>query len=156
ACLLAGFGCRGSDSSQGQSTPPPPKPEALIFSQPGPLGMFDPALEGDPDGKTLWMSYSSGASDFSISTRLARSNDHGQTWADQGLVIFQGSVVALPAPVNTGIWQYEVSNLVYDQDAPSSERWKAVAFRYLVAAGQHLYQHSWIALKTSASVTSGW
>jgi hypothetical protein len=131
-------------------------PEALTFSQPGALGMFDPSLRGDPNGQTLWMSYSSGASDFTISTRLARSDDQGATFQDQGVVVFQGNVTPLPPPTNSGIWQYEVSNLVYDQDAPAGEKWKLMAFRYLVAGGSHLYQHSWMALKTSATIPSGW
>jgi hypothetical protein len=118
--------------------------------------MFDPSLRGDPNGSTLWMSYSSGASDFTISTRLARSDDHGNHWADQGIVIFQGAVTPLPSPLNSGIWEYEVSNLVYDQDALAAEKWKVAAFRYLTAGGSHLYDHSWIALKTSAATTTGW
>src|SRR5882672_10582540 len=65
-----------------------PPAEPLSLSLPaGTLGIFDPSLEGAPDGSRLWMSYSgaslsglAGLDPISIGTRLAYSTDHGAEW----------------------------------------------------------------------------
>ncbi len=139
---------------------PPAQPISLSLP-PGNAGIFDSSLEGAPDGSTLWMSYSTlGLStdhvNLGIGTRLASSTDHGAQWHDQGVNLYQPIAQALPASDNQGFWEYEVSSLVYDQDAPPNQRWKVFAFRYLQIGVRKLFDHSWISLKTASAPNGTW
>src|ERR1700733_701382 len=70
--------------------------QPIFLSLPsGTLEIFDPSLEGTPDGSKVWMSYSGsslsglgGADAVSIGTRLAYSTDHGAQWHDAGISLY--------------------------------------------------------------------
>jgi hypothetical protein len=158
--------------------PPPPAgkpPRAVMLNQPGTLGSFDPSLQSAFAGLAhslgtqwaVWLSYSSAAPSsmfanpgpmadrIRISTRLALSSDEGATFADVAEVN-PAMETPLPAPINFGIWQYEVSSLVFDAGAPAAEQWKLFALRYLEAQGARLNQHLWIALRTASDPRGTW
>lgn len=138
----------------------------IVFPGIGDRGIFDASLERERRSRRVWMSYSAvaqvavaGVPIDHVSTRLAVSQDRGETWADQGVVLNSAQAEALP-PAGFGtapaVWQHEVSRLVYDRRAPESERWKLFWHRYLqVDDGipmndDRKFQHGWIGLRTAA------
>lgn len=138
-----------------------PTPRRITFGGIGAHGIFDPSLAKDPSSSRLWMSYS--AVDPSVawptqnpnvvSTRLAYSDDQGATWTDFGCVNpVQDVDLTAFAPTNAGTWQNEVSSLVFDPGAPTSERWKLIFHHYLVLNNiRSLAAHSWLGMKVAAS-----
>jgi hypothetical protein len=146
-------------------------PERITFSGGGELGIFDPSIARDPGDGKLWMSYSAVDSSvfystdlyWSVSIRLAHSDDNGGTWTDAGIaaapyterVVGPMTVTAgQPAIGGTsaGIWQSETSSLIYDPGAPAGERWKLIWFQYLNAnLVSYFLDYSWIAMKTAAT-----
>jgi hypothetical protein len=134
--------------------------EEIDFPSAGALGIFDPSLADDPiTTDRIWMSYSSVASSATysqnpaISTRLAYSNNAGETWTDSGIIINQSTDEPIP-PANALTWEHEVSSIIYDPGAPLAEKWKCMWHRYVVSNNNRLFEHGWIAMK-SASTPAG-
>jgi hypothetical protein len=100
---------------------------------------------------------------WSVSIRLAYSDDNGGTWQDGGVVVAPFTeaavgpmtVTGLQAPIDTGsagIWQSETSSLVYEPGATVDQRWKLIWFQYLNAdLTNYFLDYSWIAMKTAAT-----
>jgi len=155
---------------------PKPTPERVIFSGAGSLGIFDPSVTRDPGTGRLWMSYSSvdtsiyhaPSTYWTVSIRLAYSDNNGGTWLDDGVVVAP-NVETILGPMtenhptgsipagSEGTWQSETSSLIYDPHpfTPANERWKLIWFQYLhVDATSFFADHSWIAMKM-ASTPSG-
>lgn len=146
-------------------------PERITFAGGGGLGIFDPSIAKDPSDSRVWMSYSAVdpsvfySTDlyWTVSIRLAFSDDNGGTWQDGGVVVAPHiqtpvgpmTVTGGQAPIDTlsaGIWQSETSSLVYDPGALPSERWKLIWFQYLNAdLVNYFLDYSWIAMKTASS-----
>jgi hypothetical protein len=167
---LAGCGGGGGSSSDADQGPVT-TPERVMFGGAGDLGIFDPAVSGDPVTDRLWMSYSSVKTSifypsslyWAVSIRLAFSDDNGASWQDAGVEIatsteqvvgpMTSGIVTPAIPANSpGIWQSETSALIYDPGAPSAERWKLIWFQYLNAnLTSYFADHSWIALKMAAT-----
>lgn len=132
-------------------------------------GIFDPSFALDENGR-LWMSYSAvqaspkfGKAFNAASTRVARSDDGGETWTDVG-VVNAAKKQPLPPP-NAKLnaqWMHEVSRILYDPYAPASERWKLLWHRYLrvydgkSADSVPLFEHGWMELRSAASPTGPW
>jgi hypothetical protein len=146
-----------------------PDPERITFSGGGELGIFDPSIARDPTDGRLWMSYSAVDSSvfystdvyWTVSIRLAYSDDSGGTWADAGIVaapyterVVGPMTVAGGQPAigatSAGTWQSETSSLIYDPGAPADERWKLIWFQYLNAnLVSYFLDYSWIAMKAA-------
>jgi len=58
---------------------------------------------------------------------------------------------ALTPPLDAGTWTNEVSQLIYDPGANSTERWKLMWHHYLVINGERHFEHGWIGLKMADS-----
>lgn len=138
----------------------------IVFPGVGDRGIFDAALERERRSRRIWMSYSAveqvtvgGIPIDHVGTRLAVSQDRGETWADQGVFVNSAQEESQP-PAGFGtapaVWQHEVSRVVYDRGAPESERWKIFWHRYLHVDDGNLmtddrkFQHGWIGLRTAA------
>jgi hypothetical protein len=134
-----------------------------------PAGIFDPSFAREGD-QHLWMSYSAvqphrtfGKAFNAVSTRVARSDDDGETWVDAGEVN-AAREQPLPWPHNklNAMWEHEVSRLLYDPYARPPERWKLLWHRYLrVYDGKSpestpLFEHGWIELRHAARPTGPW
>jgi hypothetical protein len=161
AFILSCGGGGGSTSS----------PERITFSGGGELGIFDPSIARDPGDGRLWMSYSAVdpsifySTDlyWTVSIRLAYSDDNGGTWADADIVaapyterVVGPMTVTDPQPAigatSAGTWQSETSSLIYDPGAPADEKWKLIWFQYLNAnLVSYFLDYSWIAMKTAAT-----
>ena len=157
-------------SACGSGSPPAadPIPERITFSGAGVLGIFDPSVTRDPDTGRLWMSYSSVDTSiyylpsiyWAVSIRMAYSDDNGVNWQDAGLVVAP-NVETLVGPMtpatsipagSQGIWQSEMSSLIYDPSAPAEERWKLIWVQYLNAnLTSYFADHGWIAMKMAAT-----
>lgn len=168
--MLASTGC-----GSGSTTPVVvPVPERIIFSGAGDLGIFDPSITRDSSSGQLWMSYSSVNTSpnyastlyWSVSIRLAYSDDNGLSWQDAGVAAapavertdFGPMTEAHPTgniPVNTtGIWQSETSSLVYDAhpSTPVNERWKLIWFQYFHGdLTSYFADYSWISMKMAST-----
>lgn len=148
-----------------------PAPERITFTGGGELGFFDPSVAQDPADGRLWMSYSAVDSSvfystdvyWTVSIRLAYSDNNGGTWADAGIAaapyterVVGPMTVADGQPAiggtSAGTWQSETSSLIYDPGAPAGERWKLIWFQYLNAKlVSYFLDYSWIAMKTAAA-----
>jgi hypothetical protein len=151
------------DIGQPDQTYPAP---LVIQGAPGNDGVYDPSLCDDPDGKRVWLSYTSanrqavqGKNMHFFETRLALSADHGASWLDQQLAFNKSEAEADPPSEYAGhpaIWVNEVSSLTYDPGAPQPARWKLVWQKYLkVEDGTteiRKFEYSWLAFKTAATV----
>jgi hypothetical protein len=146
-------------------------PNRITFTGGGELGIFDPSIARDPADTRVWMSYSAVDSSqyystdlyWSVSIRLAYSDDNGGTWQDGGVVVAPftentvGPMTVHPPQTlidagSQGIWQSETSSLIFDPGAPAGERWKLIWFQYLNAdLTSYFLDYSWIAMKTSAT-----
>ena len=128
----------------------------------GSRGMFDPSVTQDPATGRLWMSYSSFDvslhSRWGVGLRIAYSED-GTDWHDAGAVhkftdvkvgplqASEAGEIAVDAD-SRGTWQSETSTLVYDEHAPSEQRWKLFWHQTLWANDIPRHAgYSWIALK---------
>ena len=167
--LLTACGGGGSSSD----VAPAPVPERVTFSGAGDLGIFDPSVAQDPGTGRLWMSYSSVETSiyyvsslyWAVSVRLAFSDDNGLSWQDAGVVVApKAEVVLTPGTITVaptspaipdpaaGIWQSEMSSLIYDPTAPLAERWKLIWVQYLNANLVSFFaDYSWIALKMAST-----
>ena len=161
--MLLMISCGGGSSSS--------SPERITFTGGGELGIFDPSITRDPGDGRLWMSYSAVDSSifystdvyWTVSIRLAYSDDNGGTWADAGIAaapyterVVGPMTVTDPLPAiggtSAGTWQSETSSLIYDPGAPAKERWKLIWFQYLNAnLVSYFLDYSWIAMKTAAT-----
>lgn len=160
----------------GRSSPPPPQAssaaEKVTISGSGNLGIFDPSVTLDSTSGRLWMSYSSvnESSNYlstvywAVSIRLAFSDDDGKTWQDAGVDVSPAiertdfgpdtSTATIIPTGSNGIWQSEMSSLVYDAhpSTPAAERWKLIWVQYLHAGSTSYWaDYSWIAMKTAST-----
>lgn len=133
----------------------------------GQLGAFDPSLDREQGSRRVWMSFSgvtgmpvSGVPIVAVSTRLAASDDRGETWSELGLVVNAASPEPNPPAEFAGLpslWQHEVSRLVHDPSAPESERWKLIWHRYLqvddgvAGTDDRRFNYGWIGMRAAAS-----
>lgn len=146
-------------------------PERITFSGAGDLGIFDPSVTRDLVTDRLWMSYSSvntspnySSQDYwAVSIRLAYSDDNGVSWQDAGVAVSPASERTDFGPLkggvitanSNGIWQSEMSSLVYDPSATAGEEWKLIWIQYLHADTTSFFaDYSWVAMKM-ASTPSG-
>ena len=156
----------------GSSAPVTPAPERITFSGAGDLGIFDPSVVRDTVSSRLWMSYSSVETSpnypsslyWAVSIRLAYSDDNGVSWNDAGVAASPavertdfGPITAAP-PVGVipadsiGIWQSEMSSLIYDPAAPAGEEWKLIWLQYLHAGLTSFFaDYSWVAMKMAST-----
>ncbi len=168
---LTACGGGGSSSFVAPVSPPPPIFKPVTFSGAGDLGIFDPSVARDPDTNRLWMSYSSvgtsiyyvSSTYWTVSVRLAYSDDNGVSWQDAGIVAapkVETMLGPMPAanptgsipPNSQGIWQSETSSLIFDPSAPLAERWKLIWFQYLNANLTSFFvDYGWIAMKMASS-----
>lgn len=164
----------GGNSGNTSAPATPAAPEKLTFSGIGNLGIFDPSITLDSNSGRLWMSYSSINSSpnysssvyWAVSTRLAYSDDDGISWQDAGVVVSPtiertdfgpdtSASINIPAS-SEGIWQSEMSSLVYDShpSTPVDERWKLIWVQYLHAKNvSYFADYSWIAMKMASTPT---
>jgi len=172
--MIACTGCGGSTSSTPSTPNVVPVPERITFSGSGDLGIFDPSITRDTSSGQLWMSYSSVNTSpnyastlyWSVSLRLAFSDDNGISWQDAGLAVspavertdFGPMTEAHPTgsiPANTkGIWQSETSSLIYDAhpSTPANERWKLIWFQYFHGdVTSYFADYSWISMKMAST-----
>jgi len=125
-------------------------------------GIFDPSMEYNEDGSVGWMTYSSIDAPKYIRTNLARTLDHGKTWAF--IKTINSSVdgtVRLGNKTINGSWWNEVSTLVHDPDDPGRE-WKLFWHKYFAkhdpgaGAGNRVLQYGWIAYKYASDPAGKW
>jgi Tol biopolymer transport system component len=142
--------------------PQQPTPVKLTIQGDAPgLGIFDPSLEYDEAG-VGWMSYSAVTSPTSpdrVSTHLARSDDKGATWkfvAEINTAV-NDTITINGAPI-TGVWQQEVSTLVYDPSDPDPQRrWKLYWHEYFATANDRKFvTHGWIAVRYAPQPQGPW
>ena len=135
-------------------------PAEVTFSGIGPNGVFDPALGQAPGASQIYMSYTAvqpspkwpQQNQQVTSTRLAVSSDSGATWTDQALLVnYKDVTLAGRSPNNAGTWISEVSSIVYDPAAPSSQRWKLMFMHFLIVNGKTEIDDLWIGLKMASS-----
>lgn len=168
-CLaLAAAGCNDSNGDDPDPDPDPQLKRTEILRS-GTNGVFDAAPAEDGSGR-IWLSHSEVSvspltpvpgSEVELdqtSTRLAYSDDKGASWQDTGVVINPAEPVTLPVTPTIGVWQQEVSRLVYDEfDGTTGKKWKMLWHRHL--AGYHegldavvrMFQHGWISLKSAST-----
>ncbi len=136
------------------------KTEKMHFTGVGEFGIFDASMEKDPSSSTIWMSFSAvdpsvqwpTENPHTISTHLAHSNDAGKTWIyDKKLNSTKDITLPFASPFNAGTWSSEVSNLVYDPGANSSQRWKLFWHHYLLVGGDRQFASGWVAYKAASS-----
>jgi hypothetical protein len=145
------------------------EPGEIVFPGVGERGIFDAALEAETGSRRIWMSYSAveqrdvdGVAVDHIGTRLAVSEDRGETWSDQGVIVNVAQAETnLPAGLSgAAVWQHEVSRIVYDRRAPVDERWKLLWHRYLlVGDGNPLtddrhFEYGWIGVRAAATAAA--
>lgn len=160
----------GSGGPQSPVNNNPPASE-ITFTGIGSIGIFDPSVAYDPNNLRLWMSYSyvdpsiyfASDAHLGVGLRLAYSDDGGSSWTDAGVVVsaFSDQTVGPLPSVNpalniatnsNGTWQSETSSLVYDANAPASQRWKIIWHQYIKANGtSYFVDYGWIAMKMAAS-----
>ena len=171
--IIVSAGCGGGNASPTVTTTSDVAsvPERITFSGAGDLGIFDPSITHDPATGRLWMSYSSidtsiyyvSSLYWSVSIRMAYSDDNGVSWLDSGVVVGP-KVESLVGPMteahptgnipagSQGIWQSEMSSIIYDPSAPVAERWKLIWLQYLNANLTSFFvDHSWVAMKTAST-----
>jgi len=174
ALLCLAFAAAGCNGGSGDNPDPDPDPQPKRFEilRTDTNGVFDAAPAEDGSGR-IWMSHSevsvspltpvtgSAVELDQTSTWLAYSDDDGANWQETGVVINPAEPITLPAPLTIGVWQQEVSRLVYDEfDTTTGKPWKMPWHRHLAAYHEGLdvvvrmLQHGWISLK-SASTPQG-
>lgn len=135
-------------------------PSEIRFPDIGANGIFDPSLGQAPGASQIFMSYTAvepspkwpEQNPQVTSTRLAVSSDSGATWTDQALLVnFKDVTLAGRSPGNAGTWISEVSSIVYDPTAPSSQRWKLMFMHFLIVNGKSEIDDLWIGLKMASS-----
>jgi hypothetical protein len=142
--------------------PQQPAPVKLTIQGDTPeLGIFDPSLEYDEAG-VGWMSYSavtSSASPDRVSTHLARSDDKGATWrfvAEINTAV--NDTITINGTPTAGVWQQEVSTLVYDPGDPDPQRrWKLYWHEYFATTNDRKFvTHGWIAVRYAPQPQGPW
>jgi len=142
--------------------PQQPTPVKLTIQGDAPgLGIFDPSLEYDEAG-VGWMSYSAVTSPTSpdrVSTHLARSDDKGATWkfvAEINTAV--NDTITINGAPTAGVWQQEVSTIVYDPGDPDLQRrWKLYWHEYFATANDRKFvTHGWIAVRYAPQPQGPW
>lgn len=147
-----------SCSSARAAEPPAAISEVLLPGAPD-HGIFDPSIAADDTG-TIYMSLSgvgstaarTGVGSLAVSTYLAASSDQGKQWRILARINPSVAVALRSAPSpHRGMWQNEVSALVFDRYAIPAARWKLFWHQYLNVNGVRRFQHGWIAYKEAPS-----
>lgn len=120
-------------------------------------GIFDPSLADTKAGARAWMAYSAvdpsprwpEKNTRTITTRLAYSDDRGDSWSDLGVAVNPISEAAAGREERT--WSNEVASLVFDPAAPSDARWKLFWHHYPAIGEDRQFQHGWIAYKRAST-----
>jgi hypothetical protein len=128
---------------------------AIVFPGVSAAGAFDPSLADTPAGARAWMSYSAvdpsphwhDKNSRTITTRLAYSDDHGESWTDAGYQV--NGITEDPSGTKPATWINEVSSLVFNPSAPLRERWKLFWHHYLRVGEEGEFQHGWIGYKSA-------
>jgi hypothetical protein len=142
-------------------------PEEINLPPSGDNGAYDPSVATDPMTGRVWMSYSrveGQAGSGYVSTHLAYSDDGGATWNYSGLINQAEEVLPADRPSEfasavSAHWNHEVSSIVYDPDAPSTERWRLIWHTYLhvddgIAGNEdRKFIYGWIATRTASDPT---
>ncbi len=145
----------------------PSNSEKLTVGSVSSKGIFDPALTYDSVSGTLWMSYSAVndnntnlfPTQNAVSSRVAFSTNSGSSWSDVGVAVNPtlNVTITYPGLPSTGVWQSEVSRLLYDPyAASSSSRWKLLSHHYLLVkdtSNDRRFEHGWLAYKAAATPT---
>lgn len=161
---LAIFSACSDDQTPSEPQPPNQYPQEITIDGVGQHGIFDPSLAHDPASGWIWMSYSEvkdsemwPTQNVAVQTRLAYSDDAGDTWNDASIInIAQDLELPLGPPNNAGTWEHEVPALIHDPAAPMMERWKLIWMRYLQINHSPAYMHGWLALKTAPGPAGPW
>jgi len=156
-CLLAAAHARAA----------PPQPVQISGEQ-SLNGVFDPSLEFVPGSSEGWLAYSAVFGDVQpwgphVETHLARTQDAGASFSFVSVVNASepGTLSLIDGSTAMGVWNYEVSSLVYDPDDPGKE-WKLFAHKIFRHTDQNFTTeqnepaYSWIVLKTAPDPTGPW
>ncbi|MBX9769628.1 MAG: hypothetical protein K2X47_20290, partial [Bdellovibrionales bacterium] len=149
----------GCSKAEERAAVPASAGTTIEFSGIGQLGIFDPSVAKDPSSSRVWMAFSSvdpsaqwPANTRAISSHLAYSDNGGTSWTyDRVISSFTDVTIGLAAPNNAGTWDHEVSQLVYDENAPTNEKWKIFWHHYLQINGTRTFEHGWIAYKAAST-----
>ncbi|MGB5472326.1 MAG: fibronectin type III domain-containing protein [Gammaproteobacteria bacterium] len=142
-----------------------------------PSGIYDPSILRANNG-VLWLSYSSvdyhnngsGQLVQDVGTRIARSNDNGNTFSHVATIATptpatvtdtDPALSACGAPTCTGRWVYETSWLIEDSTDPDpNRRFKLFAHKYFLyppgTTNRTLYHLGVIVMWTAAAPDGAW
>lgn len=173
-CILTFPFLTCNDSSDDTNVQPEPElcttvegdfPKFIELPPFGDNGSYDPTLAGDPETGRVWMVFSrvdgEGGSG-KISSYLAYSDDHGDTWCyvNQINASSDVDVASLPQEYEgstSAHWSHEVPSIVYDAGAPEAKRWKMTWHRYLHVKDNvqgnddRKFSSGWIGMKEASS-----
>lgn len=144
-------------------------PPLGIVGESAPNGVFDPSVEYAPKGNEGWLAYSAvygSASPWgpNVETRLARTEDGGQTFSFASVVnpSTPAQVDVAGRGLTDGFWNYEVPALVHDPEDAGRE-WKLFAHRIFrpfdpsdPTLEEHLPAYGWITLRTAVDPSGSW
>jgi len=166
AALPLAFGvmaCAAGPQNPKQPLPSNAFPELIISGDDARNGNYDPSLEYDRNG-IGWMSYSAvrAGKDGEVETRIARSDDQGQSWryVTDVNTVSPASAKLPNGKTITGKWWHEVSSLVHDPDDPGKE-WKLYWHEYLArmphkSEKDRIFPFGWIAYRSAPSPAGPW
>lgn len=129
-----------------------------------PKERLNPSIAYDPHEGRLWMVYSA-INIFpnnlpGLNTRLAFSDNAGESWHDTGIVINHATELHNPPIYYDSMptaWWHEVPSLTFNPLAPAHARWSLVWHRYVYAKDQdpatddRRFAFGWIAYKSAAT-----
>jgi hypothetical protein len=132
-------------------------------AQPDSYGIYDPSIEYSRDGTTGWLAYSSVTGVYKpvgkyVSTCLARTSDHGQTWTYVGTINTSADALLDLGGGKSldGAWRYEVPTLVRDDGAPDGD-WKLFVHKYFWSPHKdRMFAYGWIAMRTAHDPAGPW
>lgn len=123
-------------------------------------GTFDASLEYGDDN-IGWMAYSSIEIPKFVETHIAKSTNHGKTWAFVTKPNTSNEVkLEVKGKKANGVWRFETPSLLLDPTDKPDRRWKLFTNRYLVIepfeATDRRMSDGTIEVQYSASPDKGW